>query len=95
MTTSPKEIVLPVGCSAEYNTCGSCFFFKREDYGDYMRMQGQCGFKLPPTMERYAPFVYPKDEEYTVGPRPKNDTDRCDCYRSSGQVYIVQRKIVP
>lgn len=65
------------------------------DGGEWYRMNGDCTIKLPPPMEKYAPFVYGKDEEYTHGPRYLKDTDRCDLQRPDGKVYIVQRRIPP
>lgn len=87
-----NEITLPVGATAEPDTCGSCKFFKRTmDLGPYNANMGICRFKLPPRqMEGYVLREYRDGDEN----RDKmQDIDRCDLYRFSGEVYIVQRRI--
>lgn len=59
-------------------------------------MQGWCQIVMPPPKEFFAPKVRVKDSDYeTQAANYLKDTDRCDLYRFSGQVYIVQRRIPP
>jgi len=94
-----NEIILPVGSSAEPDTCGSCKFFRRmTDNGDWYFMNGLCGIKLPKRfVEQWqVRKPDPKTGEYSdENPDRIKDTDRCDLYRFNGQVYIVQRRIPP
>lgn len=91
-----NEIVLRVGASAEPDTCGSCKFFERRD-DEWSPTRGFCRFKFPEKIatqwdiRRVDPKM--KDQEYTGNEDQIKDTDRCDLYRFSGQVYIVQRRI--
>lgn len=89
-----NEITLPLGASAEPDTCGSCKFFQRmTDSGPSYAMEGRCRFKLPKAqMERFALREY-RDNDEVLG--LMTDTDRCDLYRPDGKVYIVQRRIPP
>lgn len=88
-------ITLPVGASAEPDTCGSCKFFERKD--DYGNCYGRCGIKLPKKVaEQWAiRSIDPKqkDREYTGNEDQIKDTDRCDFQRPDGKVYIVQRLV--
>lgn len=93
-----NEITLAVGASAEPDTCGSCKFFRRmSDSGPAYAMDGFCKIKLPAKLaEQWAiRNIDPKmkDQEYTGNEDQIKDTDRCDLYRFSGQVYIVQRRV--
>ena len=92
-----NEITLPVGASAEPDTCGSCKFFKRKNDGEWFAMHGFCKIELPKKIATKWDIrgVDPKmvDAEYTGNEDQIKDTDRCDLYRFSGQVYIVQRRI--
>lgn len=90
-----NEITLPVGASAEPDTCGSCKFFERKD--GYSPMYGQCRITLPAKMADKWDIrrIDRKDREYTGNEDQIKDTDRCDLYRFSGKVYIVQRRIPP
>jgi len=94
-----NEITLPVGSSAEPNTCGSCKFFRRNNDGVNYRMNGTCGFVLPAkvveqsAMRGITDEVRKKDRDYTGTEDWIKDTDRCDLQRSDGKVYIVQRRV--
>lgn len=94
-----NEITLPVGSSAEPDTCGSCKFFERKDGSGYEThgSWGFCKIVLPKKIARQVDIrmVDPKrrDAEYTGNEDQIKDTDRCDLYRHSGKVYIVQRRI--
>lgn len=91
------EITLPVGASAEPDTCGSCRFFARK--ADYAAVYGECRIKLPAkfpdqwAIRRIDPAE--KDREYTGNEDQIKDTDRCDLHRPDGKIYIVQRRIPP
>jgi hypothetical protein len=89
-----NEITLPVGATAEADTCGSCKFFRRMlDNGPSYVMEGFCQIRLPPTQMSRLQI-----REYRDGDENRDrikDTDRCDLHRFSGQVYIVQRRIPP
>lgn len=89
------EITLPVGASAEPDTCGSCKFFSRDN--DWRTVYGQCKIKLPSKMASQWDIrgVDPKqkDREYTGNEDQIKDSDRCDLQRPDGKVYIVQRKV--
>lgn len=95
-----SAITLPVGASAEPDTCGSCKFFRRKRE-DYNQAQGFCEFVLPKrvaeqwSVRRLQDQVAKTDSDYTGNEDQIKDTDRCDLYRFSGQVYIVQRRIPP
>ena len=91
-------ITLPVGCSAEKDTCGSCKFFERNgSYGDDYKMNGVCRFMLPAkiatqdNIRRIDPAM--KNYEYQGTENWIKDSDRCDLYRPDGRVYIVQRRV--
>jgi hypothetical protein len=62
-------------------------------------MYGFCKFEFPKKaaqqwdIRRIDPKQ--KDAEYTGNEDQMKDTDRCDLYRSSGEIYIVQRRISP
>lgn len=86
------EIVLPVGASAEPNTCGSCKFFRRTmDAGDYAMRSGTCGFVLPPKLAQMFAARPSKDDDEWGWRLP--DTQRCDLQRPDGKAYIVQRRV--
>lgn len=92
-----NEITLPVGASAEPDTCGSCRFFERGR--DWESAYGRCRIKLPTKVaDQWAiRAIDPKqkDREYTGNEDQIKDTDRCDLQRPDGKVYIVQRRIPP
>ncbi len=96
-----NEITLPVGASAEPDTCGSCKFFRRRsiDENRYYGMYGECGFKFPAkVVDQWAlRGIDPKqkDREYTGNEDRIKDTDRCDLQQPDLKVYIVQRRIAP
>lgn len=89
------EITLPVGASAEHNTCGSCKFFQRKQ--DWTAVYGDCRIKLPPTVAKQSDVraIDPKrrNDEYTGNEDRIKDTERCDFYKHDQKVYIVQRKV--
>jgi hypothetical protein len=87
-----REITLPLGATAEPNTCGSCKFFDRvgTDYGASYQSMGRCRINLPPLN-----FVEKSWDGEGLGPRSLPDTERCDLQRPDGKVYIVQRRIPP
>lgn len=87
-----NEITLPVGATAEPDTCGSCKFFRRKP-DDYNASRGTCGFRFPPKFDFWFAKVTVNDFQGTE--LDIADTDRCDLYRFSGKVYIVQRRIPP
>lgn len=85
------EITLPVGATAEPDTCGSCKFFQRDDQL-WPVGSGLCKIKLPPAVAtRYMlPGVLVEnsgDLQRTV------DIERCDLQRPDGRRYIVQRRV--
>ncbi len=82
-----EPITLPVGATAEPDTCGSCRFFKR-GWNTY-ESAGKCYIKLPPWVQ-YKPV--PRDE---ADPFWVRDTDRCDLQQHTGERYIVQREVLP
>jgi hypothetical protein len=92
-----NEITLPVGSSAEPDTCGSCKFFRRmTNNGDWYYMNGWCTFKFPGrVVEQWQMRGLDKNREGGDDPDRIKDTDRCDLYKFSGKVYIVQRRIPP
>lgn len=96
-----SAITLPLGASAEPDTCGSCKFFKRKDDNAYYAMHGFCIFQLPSKIaERWSirqlqDQLLKIDRDFTGNEDQIKDTDRCDLYQFSGKVYIVQRRIPP
>lgn len=88
------EITLPIGATAELNTCGSCKFFER---GNYDSVYGQCKIKLPKKIAEKWDIrsIDPKqkDREYTGTEDQIKDSDCCDFYHHDGKVYIVQRRV--
>ena len=90
------EITLPLDCSAEPDTCGSCKFFDRTMRdGPYEMSSGHCRFKLPPFEEKYRVLTYVETGESDRAANWIKDTHACDLYRPDGKVYIVQRRIPP
>jgi hypothetical protein len=89
------EITLPVGASAEPDTCGSCRFFDRLD--DLRPVgQGRCKFKMPPGVAtRYDIPGIGATVENSYQLDWIEDTGRCDLQRPDGKVYIVQRRVPP
>lgn len=82
-----NEITLPVGATAEPDTCGSCRFFRRGE--NSIESYGRCNIVLPP---KYATKPYPvRDDELPAS--HMQDTARCDLHRPDGNVYIVQRVV--
>lgn len=94
-----NETTLKVGASAEPDTCGSCKFFERKDYDERRGVYGFCRIELPRKIAAQQDIraIDPKmqDQEGAGNEDQIKDTDRCDLYRFSGQVYIVQRRIPP
>jgi len=87
-----NEITLPVGATAEHNTCGSCKYFQRKD--DYNAKWGQCGFRLPPQVASRNQFrSLDRNYEYTGNEDQIEDISRCDLYCNDGKSYIVQRRV--
>lgn len=88
-------ITLPVGASAEPETCGSCKFFKRGPLtdGPYEGSSGDCGIRMPPQKEFYKKMTYEEVGESDRSPNWIKDTFGCDLYRADGKTYIVQRKV--
>lgn len=85
------EIILPLGASAEPNTCGSCRFFGRrtEKYSAYA---GVCNIELPPMIatKYYVGKESIENSDQFIRTR---DRSRCDFQSPDGKVYIVQRRI--
>lgn len=87
-----REITLPVGASAEPDTCGSCKFFVR--LGDLRPAgQGRCKFKMPPGVATRHDIAKDGEVENSYQFDRVEDTDRCDLQRPGGKVYIVQRRV--
>lgn len=85
-----NDVVLPLGSTAEPNTCGSCKFFYRigADYGQTYQNMGRCQIKLPPMN-----FQDKGWDGEGFGPRSLQDTASCDLHRPDGKSYIVQRRV--
>lgn len=88
-----NEFTLPLGASAEPDTCGSCKFFVRLD--DLRPVsQGRCNIKLPPMLAtKYETSKEGWENSYQFD--LKQDTERCDLQRPDGKIYIVQRRVPP
>lgn len=87
-----NEITLPVGATAEPDTCGSCKFFVRID--DLRPVgEGRCNIKLPPMMATKYELPTKDGWENSYQFDLKHDVSRCDLQRPDGKVYIVQRRI--
>lgn len=85
-------VTLPVGASAEPDTCGSCKFFVRMD--DLRPIsQGRCNIKLPPMVATQYDIPREKGWENSYQFDMKQDSERCDLQRPDGKVYIVQRMV--
>lgn len=93
MKQDKQEITLPVGATAEPDTCGSCKFFVRLD--DLRPVnQGRCNIKLPPMLAtKYETTKGDVENSYQFD--LKQDASRCDLYRPDGNAYIVSRRVVP
>jgi hypothetical protein len=83
------EITLPLGASAEPDTCGSCKHFRRRDDG-MSPSSGECYITFPPMIA----------SKYDLGPVENSnqfirtaDHKRCDLQRPDGKTYIVQRRV--
>jgi hypothetical protein len=88
-------IQLPVGASAEKDTCGSCRFFSRlfySDYGPSYASRGRCGFRWPPMHQRFQ-LKELTEADCDWAPDTVQDTFSCDCYQHDGKRYIVQRLV--
>lgn len=84
------EITLPVGASAEPDTCGSCKFFSRDDL--WPVGSGTCRIKMPPGVaSRYMLPGVEIENSFELDRIP--DSERCDLQRPDGKTYIVQRKV--
>jgi hypothetical protein len=82
-------ITLPVGATAEPDTCGSCRFFVR--MGDLRPIgQGRCNITLPPVLATKYDF---RTSENSYQFDLITDDKRCDLQRPDGKIYIVQRCI--
>jgi hypothetical protein len=91
------EITLPIGATAEPDTCGSCKFFQRwTDRGASYQHTGLCKIVMPPPKERFERKNLNDDDnaEYRA-PNDVDDTHRCDLHRPSGKTFIVQRRVLP
>lgn len=87
-------ITLPLGASAEPDTCGSCKFFDRMLDPFPEGRTGVCKFKLPPqvaTMRQIPSREVENSYEY----ERTTDTSRCDLYKPDGKQYIIQRRVGP
>lgn len=85
---------LPIGASAEPNTCGSCAFFDRLLDSFPSGRDGRCKFKFPPHVAtKYD--VPGKTPENSYEYERTIDTSRCDLYRADGRRYITQRMVGP
>ena len=86
-------ITLPPGATADFDTCGSCKFFRRDR--EYDSAFGKCGIVLPKKTEsqwdirRIDPAQ--KNAGYTGNEDRQRDNESCDLYQSDGKRYIVQR----
>jgi hypothetical protein len=87
------EITLPVGASAEPDTCGSCKFFRRYLESRFDAMVGYCEIKMPPPKLWFKMKTSEEIGEQDWRPNRVKDTDACDFYRHDGRVYVVQRRI--
>lgn len=86
------EITLALNQTADTNTCGSCYFFRRNGNSEWEN-KGECKFKLPPKYDRYfVKAVWSGDETVfeTV-----SATNTCNFWKSTGQTYIVSQRIKP
>lgn len=82
-----REITLSVGATAEPDTCGSCKFFHRPDDTYNGAHVGHCSLLLP------GKYVTKGWDGNGRPPTLMDDTDRCDLWRSDGQLYIVSRRV--
>lgn len=85
-----NPVVLPIGATADPDTCGSCRHFGRSDqYGDD---RGVCNISLPPwVVERQAA----SDNDDYVTPRLMKGSMRCDLQQPTGKFYQVSRRVGP
>jgi len=84
------EIKLALNQNVNSNECGSCHFFERKEFNEFV-VNGRCKFRLPPTR------VYSK-QTWDAESQPLdtvNDTDSCDFWKSTGKTYIVSKRIKP
>lgn len=87
---SENPIVLALNQSADTGQCGSCAFFERREFNEWVA-NGLCRFRLPPT--RVFARNVPDAEQQPL--QTVNDTDGCDLWRSTGKTYIVSRRLKP
>lgn len=90
--TPSSEIILPIGASAEPDTCGSCKFFVR-DADLWPVGRGRCKFKMPPGVATKYDIPQDREAENSYQYDRTLDTERCDLQRPDGRVYIVQRRV--
>lgn len=97
MTNAPPDgshfnpITLPIGATANPNTCGSCRHFRRND--QYGNDRGVCNITLPPWVPE-KPTATRDNDDY-VSPRLMKDSSRCDLQSPSGKFYQVSRRVGP
>ena len=86
-----NPIVLPIGATADPDTCGSCKFFRRRD--EYGSDRGVCTIVLPGWVQ-IKPPVNRNDEDW-IDPALMKDTMRCDLQRPTGNFYQVSQRVGP
>ncbi len=83
------DITLPIGSTAEPETCGSCKYFRRRSDGD---AYGYCNIKMPPQKQYFADKVFKNDDEIEAANFTR-DSNSCDLWKWDGKQYIVQRRV--
>ena len=81
-TIEPVE--LSKAQSAERNTCGSCFHYKRIESWD---ARGVCHLEFPPSLQKTITATMPRDG-YEDDPRTSFDDKTCSFWKASGKTYI-------
>jgi hypothetical protein len=85
------DIVLALNQNANTKECGSCYFFKRNDFKSEWDQSGRCKLKFPPNKV----FMRNFDDAENEPTATVKDTDSCDFWKSSGNTFIVSQKLKP
>lgn len=85
------EITLAINQTANTEECGSCYFFKRNDSKSELDQSGLCNLQFPPNRI----FIRNIDDGEGQPLNTVNDTDSCSFWKTSGNTFIVSKRLKP
>ena len=83
------DIILAINQNANIKECGSCHFFKRNDFKSEWDQSGRCKFKFPPNKL----FMKNINDAECEPVDTVKDTDSCDFWKSSGNTFIISQRL--